>query len=306
MRVLMPALMLGPTPLRLAHSADNQKDDRVLPAWYTSRMKQWDSLLHRAGQHKQGLVLEARFINDALGVPWKLMLGVRNVGEGPVRISVGLEGTPILLIRDDAGRPVLLTTEGKNYYNQLMTEGSVRSHNLTPGEVMCRALISLDEHFILRRPGRYTVLAIAIVADVDAELIARPVTIELPKSSLTRHLKTQQVKEDKHQKSAGGVADEWAALEAEAGSFHQGYVLEADISPVHPEAMNLVVSLINGPSSTALQNTPFFASDALSYHILVRDPSGKLAAVNEAARRAFVVDKNNHTGSCSNVWQGWG
>ena len=272
------------------------------PEWYASYMKQWDSLLGKAGLHQHGLVLEARIINERLSTPSHLLLGVRNVGDGPVAIIEGaMEERPILLVRDVTGKPVFLTDKGESYHNpNWVAAGSNRLVEITPGMVGDSFSIPLHENFVLKRPGRYTVLAIKSVRGCPEGVfvVARPVTLEVPESALIDAPEKQKVKDDNQPPARGGVTDEWAALEAKAGVLQQGYILEADISPVHPVDRNLIVSLVN-ISADAVNDTPFFASDPKAYRILLRDPSGTLVPIDEGARNGFVVTEKNRPHGCS-------
>ena len=87
-----------------------------------------------------------------------------------------------------------------------------------------------------------------------------------------------------------GSEDEWSQLVAVAGQPQYGYVLEADISPVTPNAVHLVASLVGvGPFNTDI--TPFHAGVGTEYRVLVRDSTGKPIELNKSARKASLADK---------------
>jgi hypothetical protein len=169
---------------------------------------------------------------------------------------------------------------------------------MTPGMVRDSFSIPLREHFALTNPGRYTVLSIKSLLGVEEELIAPAVTFEIRQSGPSPDMKGHK-DEQSHKKGTNDeVADGWAALEARVGLFQHGFVLEADLSPVRPEAMNLIVSLVQVGDDDR-DFSPFFASVPSEYHILVRDPAGRLVPVNEIARKGFTTDEKNRPEGCS-------
>jgi hypothetical protein len=142
---------------------------------------------------------------------------------------------------------------------------------------------------------------LAIKSEAGGVLVARPVTFPAPRKETNKQDTTPA-----GPPRAGDVAaQEWATLESEAGLPQAGYVLEADVSPIRPTAMNLVVSLINLRRYDGSNEPPFAASDPQQYHILVRAPSGTLLAVNERARKECVIEKNNRPHGIS-VGEGYG
>ena len=274
--------------------------DRFTSDWYLACMNRWDALLCKAGQNKRGLVLEARLMINRPAKPPDLMLHVRNLGVQPVRIEEGAgEQPPIVLIRDESSKSVPVTKTGEEFHApRLFAIGSSWTITVWPGDFRESGLIPLDAHFVLSKPGTYTVLAIKSVVGIDGYVVAKPVTFTIPPTSVSdgSHSSSYVAAGDvqNHSEKQGRSSEEkWSRLAAIAGLPKYGYVLEADISPVTPDAIHLVASLIHIIGPTDINLDPSHASVATEYCVLVRDSAGRFIEVNESARNASAADKRS-------------
>jgi hypothetical protein len=282
------------------------------PDWYVDYINQWDSLLQKAGQSSQGLVVETRFCNIKAGKAPSMLLSVRHLGVQPITISEGAcDQNPIVLIRDARGRSARMTTPGERFHApNVLWGGSVWTTTLWPGGACQGQLISLADNFVLSESGTYTLLAVKSGWGTKGDLISKPIQFTISQADASegeaqsgaavpdsRGLLNMR-REDKE--------EEWSRLESKAGRPQYGRILEADISPIIPNAVHLIASLINLNGYDTQDITPFQAGTATEYRVVVRDPAGRMIAANEAARMASAIDMRLNNGGSFNVGQGNG
>ena len=228
----------------IALSTFSQRSGPGRPDWYINLMNQWESLLSKAGQHNNGLVLEARLVDKKAGTPPDLLLSVRNLGVQPVWTTQGAcEQPPIVLIRDESGRSAFMTAKGEEFHapNRLFA-GSNGSVTVWPGDVREGESIPLDANFVLVKPGTYTLLAIKSVVGINGSVISKPVTFTIPPTTAPdgSNSSSAAVSNIGQSTKQDGREGEWSQLEANAGAPQNGYVWQADVSPVTPDAIHLV------------------------------------------------------------------
>jgi hypothetical protein len=160
------------------YAARGSEDERR--QWSVANDKEWESLLREGGCAKNGVMLEARPLaaSNTAGGPVSIVLSVKNVGEGEVRVAFYCPRTPVAVIRDSAGRPVDRTTKGSELYSPRMS-WSIRGVYLGPGDA-AGMVFRLDEYFDLSKPDRYTVLATEYFGgDAKGQLTARPLVLDI-------------------------------------------------------------------------------------------------------------------------------
>lgn len=246
-------------------------------SYYAKCYEQWGALLKRAGEPKDQLVLESRLlpVKAVSGSTIALVLSIRNIGDCPASIPRDFQWPrPIILIQDSAGKHVRLSKAGLHWVHSIAVIHVGPRRDILPGDAL-GIVVPLKDYFALSEPGVYKVLATKSFREEPmAYIVAKPLVLELaappvlgdhakpPERALGPLLGTTP---------AGGLRGdkEWLEFVSQAGSPHYGCVLDAMISPIRPEAVNLVISLIRVGAPEGVH------ASVADYRILLRDPMGR-------------------------------
>jgi hypothetical protein len=266
-----------------------------MPDWYIDYTNKWESLLKQAGKHSNGLVLESKLANNLDGSGPSLQLNVRNVGVQPLSITVGACEQPAkVLIRDESGNFAFMTPKGEEYHApNVLWAGSVHRETLWPGDVRRADSIQLDSNFILNKHGTFTIIPIMSWGGIDTDVVSTPIQFTISRNSASKATAVVANPDDelshvKTPRKDNTTGNDWAKLEAIAGLPQYSCVLEADVSPVIPNSFHVVASLICEGSDHRFSTS--HAGAATEYRVLVRDCTGRLITMNEAARRVSASD----------------
>ncbi len=286
-----------------------------MQAWYGERNKLWDVLLRDAGKPRHGAILELRVVNSAsaAGRSTELVVSVKNVCSRLVELG-GCESWPYadVLVRDRAGRLARLTEEGLRYFSWQRVVTINTLLELKPG-CAWGFIVPLGRCFKLADGGSYTVLARNYYdGDVNGELIASPVALEIGKEPATgtfeKGSQAQPAAICAENLAQGGATEkDWTRLLREAGQLQRGCILDAMMSPEEPT--NLVASLtclrISGGAAYTGDWEPgnghwySYGESAdgradsgrqpADYRVLVRDTDGKPVPLAPYGRRAIAA-----------------
>ncbi len=267
-------------------------------------------LLDMAEHPRGGVVVEAVAgpVKPELGKPVSLVLSIRNLNERPISIERLVFGMSVpfgVTLLDSAGQSIPLSYEGRKVWPR-ESFGSARTTEPIDLAPACAfsVTIPLDRYFQLRGPGKYTAIGSFSIGN-DLEAIAKPICIGLRKPS---DQKSAEQNDHRRETATGGhVPDrsdteskQWADAAAMAGRLNDGMFLDAGVSPVDRNAVNLVVSLHRAVGNGASDEcrlfsdgecvipddpTPKRGTFAGDYRLLVRDTSGRFLQLGEAGRQ---------------------
>jgi hypothetical protein len=263
------------------------------------RNESWNSFIADAGKPKGGMKLVAHLSRSAASAGERIVLTlwVKNVCELPSRYSFDRYGSSIgaVLVRDEVGRPVALSAEGWRRYEPKARLSSSVAFTLQPGDAVSESY-PLSDDFLARTPGKYAVLA-TWEGGQGGTLVAEPVTFTLMSKGAPVKgdiLPTAPTPRAPNPSFSHGTTQEWNALLKSAGSEFRGHTLDCAISPYSPNAVHLVVSITcldklqaNGWVSNGLNGTIRRGCVPSNYRIMIRDSTGKAAALTKSGQEFF-------------------
>ncbi len=248
-----------------------------------------------AGVQQRGLQLQSRVVSEG-GLPtgpFTVILSIQNVASQPIDFLQVRGGEPVVWVRNEIGKLVRRTLEGSELYRptlELPEFFSWTNCELAPGEARGFS-VPFSEYFELSRPGKYTVIAAALVrarhldrklgdAREEITIVSKPVSFDVRSSAVGVDARESNRRVTKNAEQSNGEPPsdkEWAAIAAHAGRRIQGCVLEVIDSPLLPEHAELIVSLVCEESEDSRfgeRVVRYIDKNKNEFHLLLRDSRG--------------------------------
>ncbi len=285
--------------------------------WPRLKDEEWPALQRSAGEAKRGVVLSLRQVRDKRAGPSsvRLLFQVKNISDRSVRVWRS-NYTPdlALWIQDGAGKQVVMTKDGFEYYEPRGRIGGGAYQELEPGHTRADIYPLVKKHFVLKVPEVYTIIGaipddyvpfgpIDCVREPKDRLVSKPLTLNLTGGKRTQDSMERRAGDSIRPRSANSqsaAGKEWTELTRNAGQLLNGCVLEAILSPISPG--NLIVSLCYhdfdrysaSRSWEQYITIPMTGSVVEDYRVFVRDPKGAVAPM--AVQLSDMPHKSDNVG----------